>query len=222
MARDHGEAPSPVQAACWLDVKGRFMELRPTCGASTRSSGTSRRSGRWSLRSDSRRCPESRRRSTACRTTRPCSTSGPSSIDGWLSALVAAELQIDEDSILDVVQHQLVLDGRRVDLTKLEFELFDYLNQRRARVVERRRLLRDVWGTDYAGGSNVDRGRRRVAPAKARRPSLVDRDGPRHGVPLRRLGLIGASHAAAPRPGPPPEAASRQGDLVMLGSRCRP
>ena len=29
MARDFGEAPSPVQAACWLDVKGRFMELRP-------------------------------------------------------------------------------------------------------------------------------------------------------------------------------------------------
>ena len=36
---------------------------------------------------------------------------GPSSIDGWLSALVAAELRIDEDSILDVAQHD-----RRVEL----------------------------------------------------------------------------------------------------------
>ncbi|HLQ49708.1 MAG TPA: winged helix-turn-helix domain-containing protein, partial [Candidatus Dormibacteraeota bacterium] len=80
---------------------------------------------------------------------------GPSSIDGWLSALVAAELRIDEDSILDVAQRQLVLDGRRVDLTSLEFELFNYLFQRPGQVVERSSILRDVWGTDYAGGSNV-------------------------------------------------------------------
>jgi hypothetical protein len=80
---------------------------------------------------------------------------GPSSIDGWLSALVAAELRIDEDSILDVAQHQLMLDGRRVDLTNLEFELFNYLCERTGQVVERASLLRDVWGTEYSGGSNV-------------------------------------------------------------------
>jgi DNA-binding response OmpR family regulator len=80
---------------------------------------------------------------------------GPSSIDGWLSRLVAAELLIEEDSILDLLQHQLVLDGRRVDLTKLEFDVISYLHQRRGTVVERADLLRDVWGYDYAGGSNV-------------------------------------------------------------------
>jgi DNA-binding response OmpR family regulator len=80
---------------------------------------------------------------------------GPSSIDGWLSSLVAAELVIDEDSILDIAQHQLVLDDRRVDLTTLEFELFNYLYQREGQVVRRASLLLDIWGTDYAGGSNV-------------------------------------------------------------------
>ena len=30
-----------------------------------------------------------------------------------------------------------------------------YLYERRGRVVERSALLRDVWGYDYAGGSNV-------------------------------------------------------------------
>jgi DNA-binding response OmpR family regulator len=80
---------------------------------------------------------------------------GPSSIDGWLSTLIAAELRIDDDSLLDVAQHQLVLGDRRVDLTNLEFELFHYLFQRPGEVVLRASLLRDVWGTDYAGGSNV-------------------------------------------------------------------
>ena len=44
---------------------------------------------------------------------------------------------------------------RRVALTKLEFEVFKYLYERPGAVVERASLLRDVWGYDYAGGSNV-------------------------------------------------------------------
>ena len=80
---------------------------------------------------------------------------GPASVDGWLTRIVATELQIDEDSILDVAQHQLVLADRRVALTRLEFEVFQYLYERPGRVVERASLLRDVWGYDYAGGSNV-------------------------------------------------------------------
>ena len=42
-----------------------------------------------------------------------------------------------------------------VDLTRLEFEVFAYLYERRGRVVERSALLRDVWGYDYAGGGNA-------------------------------------------------------------------
>jgi hypothetical protein len=80
---------------------------------------------------------------------------GPASVDGWLTKIIATELQIEEDSILDVAQHQLILDGRRIDLTKLEFEAFKYLYERSGKVVERSSLLRDVWGYDYAGGSNV-------------------------------------------------------------------
>ena len=80
---------------------------------------------------------------------------GPASVDGWLTRIVATELQVDDDSILDVAQHQLVLADRRVALTKLEFEVFKYLYERPGNVVERASLLRDVWGYDYAGGSNV-------------------------------------------------------------------
>lgn len=80
---------------------------------------------------------------------------GPASVDGWLTRIIATELRIEEDSILDIAQHQLVLNGRRIDLSKLEFEVLHYLYERRGKVVERSSLLRDVWGYDYAGGSNV-------------------------------------------------------------------
>ena len=65
------------------------------------------------------------------------------------------ELRIEDNSILDSAQRQLVVDGRRVDLTKLEFDVISYLQQHQGHVVERAALLRDVWGYEYAGGSNV-------------------------------------------------------------------
>lgn len=80
---------------------------------------------------------------------------GPASVDGWLSRVIATELQVEDDSLLDVVQRQLVVDGRRVDLTKLEFEVMNYLHHHQGRIVDRRTLLRDVWGYDAPGGSNV-------------------------------------------------------------------
>ena len=38
---------------------------------------------------------------------------GPSSVDGWLARLVAAELGVEEDSLLDCAARELALDGRR-------------------------------------------------------------------------------------------------------------
>lgn len=155
LGRDDGDAPSAVQAACWLDLKRIYMELRPhlrrvyasvrdvaTYGPMVIPLGFELLSDRpiefdgvpyYSAQNDF----------------------GPSSIDGWLTRLVACELQIEDDSILDMVQRQLVLDGQRVDLTKLEFDVISYLHQRQGTVVERPELLRNVWGYEYAGGSNV-------------------------------------------------------------------
>jgi DNA-binding response OmpR family regulator len=69
--------------------------------------------------------------------------------------VIANELQVEDDSLLDVVQRQLVVDGRCVDLTKLEFEVMNYLQHHQGRIVDRRTLLQDVWGYDAPGGSNV-------------------------------------------------------------------
>ena len=154
LARDHGDGPSPVQAAVWLDLKRIYMELRPhlrrvyatardiaSYGPMVAPLGFSLVGGDaiefdgvpyYSVQNDF----------------------GPSSIDGWLTGLIASELQIDDGSILDVVHRQLVLDGRRVDLTRLEFEVIGYLREHHGAVVPRADILRHVWGYD-AGGSNV-------------------------------------------------------------------
>ena len=119
LSEDEGERPSRVQAACWLDIKRAYMELRP----------------------------ELRRLYTTVRdiaTYAPIITPlgfvplpdavqldgvnyhtvlldfGPSSVDGWLTKLAARELLIAGDSILDPVERQLVVGGRRVDLTRDE------------------------------------------------------------------------------------------------------
>ena len=83
-----------VMAAMMLDLKRRYMELRPelrriyTAGLEAWS-GTA-----WSA-SDSRHVPVSRSGSTASRTT--CLLDfGPTSVDGWLTRIIASELRIED------------------------------------------------------------------------------------------------------------------------------
>jgi DNA-binding response OmpR family regulator len=55
----------------------------------------------------------------------------------------------------DADGRELVLDGRRVALTKLECDVLGYLRDREEQTVAREALLRDVWGYKWTGGSNV-------------------------------------------------------------------
>ena len=155
LSRDHGEAPSPVQAASWLDIKRLYMEMRPTLRRIYSIVQDVATYGPMVAPLGFELLPGDPIEFDGVPYHATQNDFGPSSIDGWLARLVAAELQIEDDSILDLAQHQLVLDGRRVDLTKLEFDVISYLQQRQGHVVERSALLRDVWGYDYAGGSNV-------------------------------------------------------------------
>jgi len=54
-----------------------------------------------------------------------------------------------------VADRSLMLDGERVDLTRLEAQVLGYLREREGRAVSREELLRDVWGHSWTGGSNV-------------------------------------------------------------------
>jgi hypothetical protein len=81
---------------------------------------------------------------------------GPGSIDGWLSEVVGRELAADEPTVLDPASRRLVLDGRGVDLSRLELDVLRHLQRREGIAVTREELLREVWGHEWTGAnSNV-------------------------------------------------------------------
>jgi hypothetical protein len=79
---------------------------------------------------------------------------GPESVVGWVSRLAADDPAV-EATRLDGDARELVLDGRRIALTKLECDVLAHLREREGRAVTRESLLRDVWGYEWTGGSNV-------------------------------------------------------------------
>ena len=80
---------------------------------------------------------------------------GPASVDGWLAGLVAAELGLDTDVVIDAESHEAYLDGTRVELTDLESRLLASLQERRGKAVSRATLLDEVWGYEDDYSSNV-------------------------------------------------------------------
>ena len=81
---------------------------------------------------------------------------GPGSVDGWLSEVVGRELAADEPTVLDTESRRLVLDGRAVDLSRLELDVLRHLQARQGVTVTREELLREVWGHQWtAASSNV-------------------------------------------------------------------
>ena len=154
LSREDGEAPSPVQAACWLDIKRTYMEMRPDLGRVY-----------IALNDFTTYVPVAQR---LC--FRPFGEIvelggspyqsalldfGPQSVDGWLARLAAIELGVEEDFI-DEGAHEVMADGKRVKLTKLEFDVFLYLYRRKGKAVTRAALIEDVWGMKQTGSNVVE------------------------------------------------------------------
>jgi DNA-binding response OmpR family regulator len=98
---------------------------------------------------------------------------GPSSVDGWLARLGAAELGVEEE-MLDAQAHELVLDGKRVKLTKLEFEVLQYLYHRKGVGVSRALLVEDVWGWKHTGSNVVEAVVRSLRKKLGNKSSLIE------------------------------------------------
>jgi hypothetical protein len=150
-----GESPSRVQAACWMDVKRFYMRSRPhvrrcyvsltdlaTYGSPTAAVGF--------------------RVVTAAGHSfdgKPYHLAvldfGINSIDGWVTALLARELGVSPTEILDMETRELVLKGKRVSLTALEFGFLSYLHEQEGRPVTRAELLERIWQQRADTGSNV-------------------------------------------------------------------
>jgi len=52
-------------------------------------------------------------------------------------------------------RHEVRVDSQEVKLTAKEFLLLQYLLEHRGRVLSRDRLLTDVWGYQYTGGTRT-------------------------------------------------------------------
>lgn len=64
---------------------------------------------------------------------------------------------------IDITAHQVLVEGRQVELTATEFRLLHTLARRRGRVQSRDELLEVVWGYQYSGyGRTVDTHIRRL------------------------------------------------------------
>jgi DNA-binding response OmpR family regulator len=98
---------------------------------------------------------------------------GPASVDGWLASLGAAELGVQQE-MLDAQAHELVLNGQRVKLTKLEFEVFQYLYERPGIVVSRASLVEDVWGWKQTGSNVVEAVVRTIRKKLGDRSSTIE------------------------------------------------
>jgi hypothetical protein len=154
LSAENGEAPSAVQAACWVDVKRKYLELRPNLGRVyltlrnlTPYAAAAQKLGFRVLTEGMQ--PDRDGHHSAML------DFGPSSVDGWLAGLVAAELGVEEDGLLDRAARELVLDGHRVALTRLEFGVMEFLHTHAGEAVARSLLLENVWQQSYEGGANV-------------------------------------------------------------------
>ncbi|MBS1828853.1 MAG: winged helix-turn-helix domain-containing protein [Acidobacteria bacterium] len=150
-----GEHPSPVQASCWLDVKRSYVELRPylrrcylaVCDVAPYAA-TAKTLGFQILDGYSATIDGVTHRMAVL-------DFGPGSVDAWLSGLVAAEIGVRVDGLLDLESRELVVGDKRTPLSTLEFDLLCYLQDRCGKAVARAELLQQVWGRRTASESNV-------------------------------------------------------------------
>ncbi|ACQ70249.1 response regulator transcription factor [Exiguobacterium profundum] len=60
-----------------------------------------------------------------------------------------------ETLTVDVNRHEVYCDGKKVDLTRREFDLLVFFLENPERVLTRDQLVEHVWGFDYYGDTNV-------------------------------------------------------------------
>lgn len=154
LSKSHGEAPSGIQAACWLDVKRTYVEMRRqlrrvyTTAWDVQHYAPILPALGFSFFEDEIGLDDKIYRSAVL-------DFGPGLVHGWMSGIVGAELGLEPLDILDVHAHELIIEGERKKLTLLEFKVMQHLSDREKQAVSRDDMLEAVWGITYDGASNV-------------------------------------------------------------------
>jgi DNA-binding response OmpR family regulator len=94
---------------------------------------------------------------------------------------------------LDMAMRRVHLDGRRLPLTALEFEVLAYLARHAGRVVSSAELLREVWRCSTDGGGSKDQ--LKSAIKRLRRKIEPDPQCPRYLLTVRGHGYVMPSQA---------------------------
>ena len=156
LAAGTGEAHAGVQAACWLDIKRAYLanpQLRRIYIA-VRDAAPN-----LPVVSQLGFCllPELWVELEGVRYDTIMNDFGPGLVPGWLAGLVEAQYGAEAPVCrLDVEGRELIVDGRPVRLSPLEFGVMHCLWQRPGKAISRVDLLQEVWGYEYdGGGSNV-------------------------------------------------------------------
>ncbi len=155
LSQDDGESPGPVQAAAWIDVKRTYLELRPELRRVYLTLGDLGPYGPVATELGFTVLTDLEVTSGDTTYHSAMLDFGPGSVDGWIFNLVAAELGITDEQLLDPGARELVVNGSRIALTPLEYGVVAMLESRTGEAVSRDDLLRSVWGHGYDGGSNV-------------------------------------------------------------------
>jgi Transcriptional regulatory protein, C terminal/NACHT domain len=160
--RDTGEGPSPGQAACWLDIKRTYLELRPQLRWVYTSFCDAEQYRRSFEQLGFRLADEGRPVLDTILQHTFCLDMGVDSVDGWLGNMLAREtgtasgVATSYSPLLDEQARELVVNGSRISLTPLEFGVFAYLVARPNIAVARYELVEAVWGYGKeASTSNV-------------------------------------------------------------------
>jgi len=151
-----GERPSAGQAACWLDAKRAYMELRPDLRRVYLAvvdlpvyGPAATQLGFQHLAAQGVQIGEQAVASAML-------DFGPESVDGWITRLVGDEMGIAPESVLDHERRTLMLAGEEISLTPLEFHLTVFLESQPGKTVTRDEILAAVWGNcDGSTSSNV-------------------------------------------------------------------
>lgn len=155
LSAEHGEAPSDVQAAAWLDLKRMYMEMRPALRwvylplVDPAPYGPAATKLGFVLPEDGRVDIAGTLYHTAIL------DMGPDSFDGWISRLLEAEIGQAGADVLDERSRLFTLGNARIQLSALEFGVMRQLFVRDGLPAQRDELLAEVWGEDFDGQSNV-------------------------------------------------------------------
>ncbi len=73
----------------------------------------------------------------------------------WAKQPPPAHVIVNGELRMDVDSRQVWVNDQEVHLTPIEFQLLHYLVSRPGQVVDKETLFREVWGYEFAGGTNL-------------------------------------------------------------------